>query len=158
MPSETMEAKRLLERATFEWQPLAPLYAELMTLIAPGKALRRYALMKARSDAERTGEGPVRPPLSKEEQIRSGANRMVKDCVKGFVARGRIELCEIDGAEHYRFKERRQSVRVCAHCGMDPKGPESVPAMNLIPGMKDHSMSPNVIPFPQRMSRKPQNF
>lgn len=146
----SLETQRLLDRATFEWQPLEPVLQEMMALVAPGKALRRYDAIKARSDAERTGTGPERP-LSDTEKVRSGARRIVRDSFKNMCGRGRMELRQVGEIEEFRFVERRKAnLKPCSNCGHveNPTMPESKPNLTALAETKK-PMS-NVLTFPQR--------
>lgn len=136
-----METQRLLERTSWEWQEAEPILQEMMTLIAPGRALRKYDLNKANSDKSKTGVGPDRP-LTESEKIKSGARVFARSSFNQQKKSGRIESKIVDGVEYFRFAERRvRSVKPCESCGhvesLDPKAPvlklsQSAPASNVI--------------------------
>lgn len=110
------ETKRLLDKASWEWQPLEPVLAEMSELIAPGKALRKYQAKRAISDQKRTGQLPERI-LSESEQIKSGARSFVRGSLNAQRKTGRIEVKEEDGVEYFRLGERRTSTKPCSACG-----------------------------------------
>lgn len=167
MPGEiALETEKLLDSAEWHWKPLAPVIAEMASVVAPGRALRVYQRGKARSDAERSGKGPTRPPLTETEQIISGARRIARDSLNSQRYTGRIEVQEVDGVEYFRFGERRRNVKPCSNCGHvesamsdeqvassetgapNPPVPGSV-MLHQIPATPQRS---NVLPFRARSS------
>lgn len=97
-----MTADLLLQRVTWEWQPLDPIIAALIPTIPSGVALRAY---EKRSRGNK-GTG-TRPPLTEQEQKRSGARGIVNDRIRTQHLAGRIEVEVRDGVRYVRFMERR---------------------------------------------------
>lgn len=113
----SMHTARLLEKAKGEWQEIEPLVAELIALIPPGKAIRKYehALSRAR---EKNTTGVMKAPLTDGEKVASGARAIVRDSINSQRSYGRIETKTEDGIEYYRRRfEEIQPGGQCPTCG-----------------------------------------
>lgn len=107
---------RLLEMVSWDWQPLAPLVEKAAAVIPPGKALRRYQRNRAQHEKSRSGEGPVKAPLSETEQIASGRKSLMTDALGTL----RKQLVETEDRPDGRWVRRRSQVppsERCPHCG-----------------------------------------
>lgn len=113
---------RILERATDDWQPLEPVIREAMSLVAPGKALRRYKENFARVSARKTTSVTF-PEKSDSEKIASGARALVQQSVKSCLNGGHIEVkVDDDRTRYFRSKVHPGLLpeHSCSTCGWSP--------------------------------------
>lgn len=97
MGKPDITGERLLQLATFEWQPVEQLRLQLMETVPPGKALRTYQ--------NRTTGNKGLKPLSPDDQITSGARQVANDRIAALVTSGKLEYNE--DRTQIRFVERR---------------------------------------------------
>lgn len=154
---------RILERATYEWQPIEPVFQEAMTLVAPGKALRRYAAIRERMLLKNISS-VRRPEPSDSGKIASGARSLVTDAWASAKNAGHIEIAVIGGVKSYRYREHKYvSIgKECPSCGWSLEGATSphgtyipqkvwtppVPEPEAPESVEDAQNPPQAVPVP----------
>jgi hypothetical protein len=86
---------------------LEEVYAEVMVVVPPGKALRTYQRVVTKR-VER-GDGPIhRYPLTEDEKIASGARRIVYETLTNMVKYGWVERIDVDGQPVFAWAGKEQ--------------------------------------------------
>jgi hypothetical protein len=88
--SLSRESRRVLSRATRDWQPLEPVMRQAAAFVAPGLALRMYARHR-------------KTQLTRDEMLFTGAMILVKRRVIDLRRRGHIETQTVDCVRMYRL-------------------------------------------------------
>lgn len=97
--------------ADHEWHFVDEVFGQLVTRVAPGRAIRRYELNAASREAK---EGPrVTPPLSEPEMILSGARALANHALTSMRKRY-IEMDEKGDARLCRLRDKPLPVRTRA--------------------------------------------
>lgn len=100
MPADDT-TERLLATVGWDWMDVEDVMATLIPTIAPGKAKRTY---QSRSGQHRQG---IKPELTEDEQIASGARSIITDRLGSQFSSGRLERRELDDGT----RQVRQRIR-----------------------------------------------